>query len=324
MTRFRLVILGNGSGGLSALNGLLPLHPDLIEVVAVYPWSLHPKGCQDYFMPEYNGPFVHAAKAQGITLLSNMTCCSDAFAHWLVKNRIDGLMVFAWGEIFKGPLLQLSLPIINMHPSLLPHHRGFNPFVSVISQGDTETGVTFHQIVDTGIDTGPIILQANVPVLPDDTGGDLQIRCEAKAQALMPQVANWFLNPVPGQAQVGQGSYFAAPLDTDACLNWALPPEVLCRKARALQPWLMPYTFIDKNTPVKAQHVKMRTGLDTGQAIGQCVQLTADVLSIQSSQPGTVIDLVGYQLGRGAHWLSLQDSFDYVIQLMQVSAEHPH
>ena len=317
MSAFRLLILGNGTAGLSALQGLLPCPPQQIEVIAVYPWSLHPKGSQEYFMPEFNAPFVLAAKKQGIPLLSNMQCSSDLFVQWLVEQDIDGLLVCAWGEILKSPLLDLSLPIVNMHPSLLPHHRGINPYISTICQGETETGVTFHQIVDTGIDTGPIILQERVPILPNDTGGELQIRCEAHAQTMMPQVADWFVNPTPGQPQAPGGSYFAAPTQTDACLDWALAPDDLCRRARAMQPWFSPYTFINAETPVTCQQVVMRPHSGRRLSKGQCIQLSAESLSIQSSQPDIAIDLTHYQLGRDNFWISREDSFMFAQQLMK-------
>ena len=70
--------------------------------------------------------------------------------------------------------------IVNVHPSLLPRHGGkgmfgLNVHKSVIASGDTETGITIHY-VDAEYDSGPIIDQVRIPVLPDDSPESLAAR----------------------------------------------------------------------------------------------------------------------------------------------------
>src|SRR5260370_33187403 len=75
--------------------------------------------------------------------------------------------------------------IFNMHPSLLPRHRGCSSIPWALIEGDTVTGVTFHYI-DEGIDTGKIILQAAVPSTSEDTQASLPPRCIPRAVRCSP------------------------------------------------------------------------------------------------------------------------------------------
>ena len=73
---------------------------------------------------------------------------------------------------------RVSAPILNVHPSLLPAFPGLEPQRRAIEAGVPATGVTVHR-VDAGMDTGPIVAQATVPILPGETA-------EALAERLLP------------------------------------------------------------------------------------------------------------------------------------------
>ena len=83
-------------------------------------------------------------------------------------------------EAFQGRL-------INIHPSLLPKYRGANAAAQALAAGDKITGCTVHY-VDTGVDTGEIIAQREVPVEPGDTADTLQARIQAAEHELLPSV----------------------------------------------------------------------------------------------------------------------------------------
>ncbi|RME70123.1 MAG: hypothetical protein D6784_17220 [Chloroflexi bacterium] len=72
-------------------------------------------------------------------------------------------------QLIKPELIHLpSRGTLNIHPALLPRHRGLFPYFWVITEGDTETGITLHW-VDEKFDTGDILLQERIPVTPEDT-----------------------------------------------------------------------------------------------------------------------------------------------------------
>ena len=80
--------------------------------------------------------------------------------------------------------------LINIHPSLLPKYRGLNTHQRVIDAGDKEHGATVH-FVTPELDDGPLVLQAKVPVLPDDTVTTLKQRVLEKEHVISPLVLQW-------------------------------------------------------------------------------------------------------------------------------------
>lgn len=88
----------------------------------------------------------------------------------------DVMVVVAYGQILPASLIEAPrLGTLNVHASLLPRHRGAAPIEWAILSGDSETGVTIMQM-DAGVDTGPILAQARVPVAPDETAPRLEGR----------------------------------------------------------------------------------------------------------------------------------------------------
>ena len=81
--------------------------------------------------------------------------------------------------------------MINIHPSLLPKYPGLDTHARAIAAGDAEAGCTVH-LVTEGLDEGPILAQARVPVLGDDTPGSLSQRVLAAEHALYPQALSRF------------------------------------------------------------------------------------------------------------------------------------
>src|SRR5207245_8065479 len=88
----------------------------------------------------------------------------------------DLIAVTAFGRIL--PSVVLDVPpkgCVNVHGSLLPKYRGAAPIQRAIINGETETGIT-TMLMDAGMDTGPVLLQETVPILPMETPGDLEPR----------------------------------------------------------------------------------------------------------------------------------------------------
>jgi phosphoribosylglycinamide formyltransferase-1 len=117
----------------------------------------------------------------------------EAWVVDLLRGAGVELVVLAgYMRMIKAPLLE-AFPnrIINIHPSLLPQFPGLDAWRQAIDSGVTESGCTVHY-VDGGMDTGPIIAQRRVPVLPGDTPETLHARIQEQEHQLYPQVIQQF------------------------------------------------------------------------------------------------------------------------------------
>lgn len=80
--------------------------------------------------------------------------------------------------------------LLNIHPSLLPNHKGLHTHRRVLEAGEREHGASVHYVT-AELDGGPVILQARVPVLPGDTVATLSARVQACEHTLYPMVLQW-------------------------------------------------------------------------------------------------------------------------------------
>jgi len=114
------------------------------------------------------------------------------FVDILREENVD-LVVLAGFMRIVGPAFLAAYPrrIINIHPSLLPKHRGAKAAAQALAAGDQTTGCTVHY-VDEGVDTGEIIAQREVPIQPGDTADSLQARIQAAEHELLPAVIATF------------------------------------------------------------------------------------------------------------------------------------
>ncbi len=106
----------------------------------------------------------------------------------LREAGVDLVVLAGWMRMIKAPLLD-AFPhrIINIHPSLLPAFPGLESWKQAFAAGASETGCTVHY-VDAGMDSGPIIAQRRVPVLPGDTAETLHARIQVAEHELYPAV----------------------------------------------------------------------------------------------------------------------------------------
>jgi methionyl-tRNA formyltransferase len=149
----------------------------------------------------------------------------------------DVMVVVAYGQILPASLLTAPrLGTLNVHASLLPRHRGPAPIEWSILSGDTETGITIMQM-DAGVDTGPILAQAQVPLAPGATAGPLETELADLGARLMVETLDGLqrgaITPVP---QPAEGATHAPRLKSeDGKLNPAtMSAQEIDRRVRAL------------------------------------------------------------------------------------------
>jgi len=116
----------------------------------------------------------------------------------LLQQEHVELVVLAGFMRIVGPQLLAAFPrrIINIHPSLLPKHRGLRAWEQALTAGDSVAGCTVHY-VDECVDTGDIIAQAEVDILPGDTPESIHARIQEAEHVLYPEVIGFFARERP-------------------------------------------------------------------------------------------------------------------------------
>jgi phosphoribosylglycinamide formyltransferase 1 len=111
-----------------------------------------------------------------------------AMADWLVAHGVELVVLAGYMHLLTSTFLdRFPGAIVNVHPSLLPAFPGAHAVEEQLAAGVAEAGATVH-LVDAGVDSGPILAQERVPVLPDDTAETLHERIRTVEHELLPKV----------------------------------------------------------------------------------------------------------------------------------------
>ena len=181
-----------------------------------------------------------AAEALGLAVRTPARLRQDAAAQAaFAALDLDAAVVAAYGLILPPAMLAAPrLGCLNIHASLLPRWRGAAPIQAAILAGDATTGITIMQM-DAGLDTGPLLLHAAVPITAATTAAALHDMLAELGAGLILRVLDAPPSPVP---QPAAGATYALKLmRADGRLDWTQDALALARRVRALNPW--PGTF---------------------------------------------------------------------------------
>jgi methionyl-tRNA formyltransferase len=160
----------------------------------------------------------------------------------------DAIVVMAYGQILPREVLEIPrIACLNVHVSLLPRWRGAAPIQAAITAGDPETGITVMYVAE-GLDTGDILLQRKIDILPTDTGGSLQDRlAQIAPEALLEALHMLASGNAPRIPQDDSIATYAPKLTRDnGKIDWSEPAEVIERKIRAFNPWPGAFMKLDE------------------------------------------------------------------------------
>ena len=185
------------------------------------------------------GVVARWARGQGLRVMQPARVRDEAFLREMADLRLDLAVVAAFGQIFPQALLDLPRHgCVNVHASLLPRHRGAAPVQAAILAGDDLTGVS-TMVMEAGLDTGPVLLQAATRLAGRETAGELLPRlAHLGAALLLETVARLEAGELPPRPQDPAGATLAPRLTKeDGRADWSLPAEALDRRLRGLTPW---------------------------------------------------------------------------------------
>jgi methionyl-tRNA formyltransferase len=176
--------------------------------------------------------------------------------------RVPFLLVSDFGRILRPALIETpTKAALNVHPSLLPRHRGAAPIERCMMAGERITGVTI-MVLDEGVDTGPIVLQESLEIGETETKGEISKKLARLGALLFLRAADGLLvgklEPVP---QLEEGASYAKKIEkTELWLNWEEDAVSLANRVNALSPHPGARTTLDGEL-VKLLRARPETGV---------------------------------------------------------------
>jgi len=245
----RLAFLGTPEFAVIALRALVQTPH---EIACVYSRPPKPRGRGQQLSPSP----VHAfAESHGLPV---RTPASMKGAEEIAAFRaleLDAAVVVAFGQILVREVLEAPrLGCFNLHGSLLPRWRGAAPIQRAIMAGDQITGVQVMRMSE-GLDEGPLLATALLPIEADDTAGSLHDRMATAGAALLaPTLAAIEDGTALEAPQTGEPTYASKIRAAEARIDWSRPNAEVDRHVRGLSPF--PGAWFEAPTPRGPVRVK--------------------------------------------------------------------
>jgi len=228
----RLVFMGTPSIAVPVLGRLAAEH----DIAAVYtqPDTVAGRGREAVV-----SPVKQAAVRLGLEVVQPAGFKSCEAALQLKRFQPEVVVVVAYGRILPPDILEIPpLGCVNVHFSLLPRHRGASPVAGAILAGDAFTGISI-MLMDSGMDTGPVLVEYQLPIFDWDTTRSLGLKLsEVAPGAVLEALQMWktgHIKPVPQDSS--QATYSGMIAKNAGLINWNEPAESIWRKSRAYYPW---------------------------------------------------------------------------------------
>ncbi len=226
----RIIFFGTSEFSVPALDALMKAGHD---VVGVYCQPPRPAGRGKKLR---RSPVQQRAEVLGLTVHYPTSLRGDEQAALIATLAADQIVVVAYGLLLPPAILN-SNPngCLNIHASLLPRWRGAAPIQRAIMAGDERTGVCIMKM-ESGLDTGPILLTETTDIRCLETAGELAERLARMGANL---IVKALADPaeLTEQAQSTVGVTYAHKIDkSEAKIDWCLPAEKIDRQIRGLSP----------------------------------------------------------------------------------------
>jgi methionyl-tRNA formyltransferase len=304
----KVLLCGYGELGLGTLKGLLELvQQKSIQLLGVFDWNERACAKAERHQTDEAIAFQRFLRQQKIRQFTRFKGLQDPRFSEEVLERYqpDLVLVSSWGEILKEPFITQQASrrlLLNCHPSLLPKHRGANPYIATILANDTETGVSFHRMV-AALDAGDILYQATTLLDGSDTGGSVRKKCAMVAEMAVQELVRGLCGEtglLPTIQDETQASSHTLKQISYPWLNVIqAPPDYLERQARALQPWCFGCLFFENQVAVLCEKITREPNTVTDYRVPAGVLLHRDPtqgLLISTNNPERLLRCQGLRL----------------------------
>ncbi len=300
----RLIFMGTPSFAVPALGALLDTGHDIAGVFT-QPDRRSGRG-RRLSAP----PVKEFAESRGLKVMQPASLREDTEARQHIADLApDAIIVAAYGLLLPEDILAVPrLGCLNIHPSLLPRHRGPSPVATAILEGDEITGVTI-MLLDEGMDTGPILARQETEIAPEEPCDMLTMRLfDIGADLLTTTLDGWRDRSIAPTPQDDASATVTRRLQrTDGQIHWNQTSLEIARRVRAFTPW--PGTFtawqgrtlkILESEPLDATHAEppgrviAMNGFQVAVAAGQGVLRLVSV-QMEGRRPSNAADFArGY------------------------------
>src|SRR5947209_6253583 len=261
----RVLVIGTGEIGVPVLRWLL--ESEKHELVGVVTQPDKPVGRQQRIGAP---PIKMEAAGSNLPILQPKRIKSTDAVAEIRALAPDVIVVIAYGQILPRAVLEIPrIACLNLHASLLPRHRGAAPIQAAIVAGDRETGISV-MYMDEGLDTGDVLLQKQIEIAPNETGGSLHDRlAESAPAALSDALAQLARETAPRTPQDSSIATYAPKLEReDGRIDWNECAELIERKIRAFDPWPGVFTIlrdeVGRERKLKIFRAQVANGPSTG------------------------------------------------------------
>lgn len=264
----KLIFMGTPEFALPSLKSIID---DGYDLRAVVTQPDRPRGRGKKLAPP---PVKVLAEEHGIEVLQPEKASDPAFCSTIRGMAPDLIIVVAFGQILRKILLDIpSWGVINIHGSLLPAYRGAAPIQRAVLNDEAVTGLTVMRM-DEGMDTGPILFQKEVAVLPDETAGGLHDRLALISGDLLASALKHMAeNDVVEKPQDSSMASYAPKIEKEmGLIDWHLPAKRISALIRGLDPRPGAFTlFQDKQVKLFSSSVVNNTATDgvPGRVLGE-------------------------------------------------------
>jgi methionyl-tRNA formyltransferase len=246
---------------------------------------------------------AQTSRALSLPLLEAATVKEGPGLEALRDAAPDVIAVVAYGEILPREILDVPrVAPVNVHFSLLPQLRGADPVRRAVLEGLELTGVTTMRI-DEGLDTGPILLQAEEPIRDDDDGGSLGERLAELGGGLLVKTLDGLeAGAIEERPQDERGATMAQKLrPEEEWIDWSVDAELIVRRIRALAPDPGARTTILGRTLKVLRAHRVRGDGEPG----SIVQVSKRIVVVAAGDGAVAVDEVlpaGRRRMRGEEW----------------------
>ncbi len=287
----RLIFMGTPAFAVPSLEALLIAGHDVALVVAQ---PTRPVGRGQRLTPP---PVARLARERGLPLLQPRALRRPDVLRELAAAAPECIVVAAYARLLPPAVLQVPpLGCLNVHPSLLPRHRGPAPIQGALLAGDTEAGTSII-LLEERLDAGPILAQEPLPIGPDDDALTLELRLAAQgARLLVETLPRWATAAIQPRAQDEAAATYTRRLTKDdGRLDWSRPATALERQVRACAGWPGAFTKWD-GQQLKVLRASADSYLPPGLALGTVFASPASrlpsALAVVTGEGSLRLDLV--------------------------------